>query len=72
MQEPFIVASSNWYRPLVFGLIGLAVGLGLTLIIAIASIFRAMTRKSRESAEKAKADAKNDLTNQSKTDNSEG
>jgi len=50
VQQPFIVASSNWYRPLIFGLIGLAVGLGLTLIIAIASIFSALTRKSREAA----------------------
>ena len=33
VQEPFIIASSNWYRPLIFGLIGLAIGLGLTLII---------------------------------------
>jgi hypothetical protein len=52
VQEPFIIASSNWYRPLIFGIIGLAVGLGLTLIIAIASIFRALTRKSREAIKK--------------------
>ena len=72
VQKPFIVASSNWYRPLVFGLIGLAVGLGLTLIIAIASIFSALTRKSREAADQKNASNNgNDLSNNSQADNAE-
>ena len=33
--EPMMVASSNWYRPLIGGAIGLGVGLLITLIIAI-------------------------------------
>ena len=72
VQQPFIVASSNWYRPLIFGLIGLAVGLGLTLIIAIASIFNALTGKSREATDQKNAnDNGNNLSNNSETDNVE-
>jgi hypothetical protein len=45
VRPPFIVASSDWYRPLIFGALGLAVGLGLTLLIAIIAIVRAFTKE---------------------------
>jgi hypothetical protein len=45
IRAPFIVASSNWYRPVLYGAIGLAVGLLLTLVLAIIAIIRALTRK---------------------------
>lgn len=45
IRTPFIVASSNWYRPILYGTIGLAVGLVLTFILAIIAIIRALTRK---------------------------
>ena len=48
VQPPFIVASSDWYRPLILGGIGLAVGLGLTLLIALIAIFRALSSKAKE------------------------
>ncbi len=45
IRPPFIVASSNWYRPILYGAIGLGVGLALTLLLAIIAIIRALTRK---------------------------
>jgi hypothetical protein len=45
IRPPFIVASSNWYRPILYGAIGLGVGLLLTLVLAIIAIIRALTRK---------------------------
>lgn len=36
--KPLMVASSNWYRPLVFGAIGLGIGLLITLLIAIVAV----------------------------------
>ena len=55
VQPPFIVASSDWYRPLILGGIGLAIGLGLTLLIALITIFRALSSKAKENKKKAKA-----------------
>lgn len=52
VQPPFIVASSNWYRPLILGGIGLAIGLGLTLLIALIAIFRALSNKAKENKKK--------------------
>ncbi len=43
VRPPYIIASSDWYRPLIFGAIGLAVGLMLTLLIAIIAIVRAFS-----------------------------
>jgi hypothetical protein len=40
---PLIVASSNWYRPLIWGAIGLGIGLLLTLLIAIVVVIRALS-----------------------------
>ncbi len=54
VRSPFIVASSDWYRPLILGGIGLAIGLGLTLLIALFTIFRALSSKAKESKKKAK------------------
>ena len=52
VRPPFIVASSDWYRPLILGGIGLAVGLGLTLLIALIAIFRALSNKAKENKKK--------------------
>ena len=43
--KPLIVASSNWYRPLLAGAIGLGVGLLLTLLIGIIAVIRAVSSK---------------------------
>ena len=37
---PTLVAKSSWYRPLLFGVIGLAVGLFLVFILCIFAVFR--------------------------------
>ena len=43
--KPLIVASSNWYRPLMAGAIGLGIGLLLTILIAIIAVIRAFSSK---------------------------
>jgi hypothetical protein len=37
---PTLVAKSSWYRPLIFGVFGLAVGLFLVLILCVFTVFR--------------------------------
>lgn len=37
---PTLVAQSSWYRPLIFGVLGLAVGLSLTFILCVIAVFR--------------------------------
>ena len=60
IRPPFIIASSNWYRPLIFGALGLAVGLGLTFLIAIITIIRAFTKgKDGDSDNKQEETSKN-------------
>ena len=49
IRTPVIIASSNWYRPVLFGIAGLIVGLFLTLIIAIFAVFKAFSGKGKES-----------------------
>jgi hypothetical protein len=49
--EPLIVASSNWYRPLIAGAIGLGVGMLLTLLIAIIAVIHAFSSSSKNGAE---------------------
>jgi hypothetical protein len=58
IRPPFIIASSDWYRPLIFGALGLAVGLGLTLLIAIIAIVRAFTKDKDEDKEIRKTTTK--------------
>jgi hypothetical protein len=41
--EPLIVASSDWYRPLIAGVVGLGIGLLLTFLIAIIAVIRALS-----------------------------
>ena len=48
IRRPVIIASSDWYRPLIFGAIGLAVGLFLTLVIVIVVILRAFSPKKHK------------------------
>jgi hypothetical protein len=45
VQEPRVVYSSKWTRPLMFGVAGLAIGLILILLIAITSIIRTIINK---------------------------
>jgi len=45
VQEPRIVYSSKWTRPLVFGAIGLSIGLVIIILIAATSIIRSVFRK---------------------------
>ena len=45
VQEPRVVYSSKWTRPLVFGVAGLAIGLILIVLIAITSIIRTIINK---------------------------
>lgn len=42
VQEPRSVYSSKWTRPLVFGAVGLAIGLAIIILIAATSIIRAV------------------------------
>jgi len=44
VQEPRIVYSSKWTRPLVFGVVGLAIGLAIIILIAATSIIRSIFR----------------------------
>ena len=43
---PMLVAKSSWYRPLIFGVFGLAVGLFLVFILCIITVFQA--RRGRD------------------------
>jgi len=47
VQEPRVVYSSDWTRPLFFGLGGLAIGLILTVLIGIISIIRTLFNKTK-------------------------
>ena len=57
IRDPIIVASSNWYRPIIFGAVGLAIGLFLTLVIAIIAVLRAFSSKKKTRDEEKKAQA---------------
>jgi hypothetical protein len=48
IQAPIIIASSNWYRPILYGAAGLAVGLILTFVIAISAIILSISRRKKE------------------------
>ncbi len=48
IQAPIIIASSNWYRPILFGAVGLALGLILTLVIAIIAIILSFSRRKKK------------------------
>jgi hypothetical protein len=54
VRPPSIIASSNWYRPILLELIGLAAGLGLTLLIAIIAVIQALGKNSKKSNKEAK------------------
>lgn len=43
IEEPLLIARSQWYRPVLYGLIGLGVGALLTLILAVVAIIRALS-----------------------------
>ena len=45
VQEPRIIYSSKWTRPLVFGAVGLAIGLVLIILIAATSVIRSIFRR---------------------------
>jgi hypothetical protein len=45
VQEPRTVYSSKWIRPLIFGAIGLAIGLVIIIVIAATSIIRSIFRR---------------------------
>ena len=49
--EPFIVASSDWYRPLIAGAVGLGIGLLLTFLIAIIAVIRALSSAKKNGEE---------------------
>ncbi len=53
IQAPIIIASSNWYRPILYGAAGLAVGLILTFVIAISTIILSISRRKKEPAKEA-------------------
>jgi hypothetical protein len=48
---PIKVASSDWYRPLIWGAIGLGIGLLLTFLIAIIAVIRALSSGKKNSEE---------------------
>ena len=72
IRDPIIVASSNWYRPIIFGAVGLAIGLFLTLVIAIIAVLRAFSRKkkTRDEEKNARAQKNKTVTEQAGTDES--
>ena len=45
VREPEIIASSDWYRPLIAGSIGLGIGLALTVLIAIVAVLLSFSSK---------------------------
>ena len=47
VREPEIIASSDWYRPLIAGSIGLGVGLVLTFLIAIVAVLFSFSSSKR-------------------------
>jgi len=49
--EPLIVASSEWYRPLIAGAVGLGIGLLLTILIAIIAVIRAFSSAKKNGEE---------------------
>jgi len=51
IQPPIVIASSNWYRPIVYGGVGLAIGLLVTFIIAIITIILSLTRRKKPEQE---------------------
>ena len=57
IQPPIVVASSNWYRPILYGVFGLAAGLLLTFIIAIITIILSISsrRKKKTNPETSQA-----------------
>ena len=48
VQEPRVIYTSNWTRPLFFGAVGLAIGLILIVLIAITSIIRTLFNKRKD------------------------
>jgi hypothetical protein len=44
IREPRIVAESEWYRPVLWGAVGLAIGLGLAAVVTGFAIIRAIFR----------------------------
>lgn len=54
IQPPIVIASSNWYRPILYGATGLAIGLLVTFIIAIVTIILSLTRRKKPTQEKDK------------------
>ena len=72
IRDPIIVASSNWYRPIIFGAVGLAIGLFLTLVIAIIAVLRAFSRKkkTRDGEKNARAQKNKTVTEKAGTDES--
>jgi hypothetical protein len=58
VQEPRIVYSSKWTRPLVFGVAGLAIGLIIIVLIAITSIIRTLVNKRRHAEDSEKSSEK--------------
>ena len=63
VQEPRTVYSSKWTRPLIFGAIGLAIGLAIIIVIAATSIIRSIFRRhsSKKDSDEA-VEGENDLT----------
>lgn len=49
--EPLIVASSEWYRPLVAGAISLGIGLFLTFLIAVIAVIRSFSSAKKTDEE---------------------
>ena len=54
VQEPRVIYSSKWARPLLFGVGGLAVGLILIVLIAITSIIRTLFIKRKDDKDSGK------------------
>ncbi len=60
IQPPFIIASSDWYRPIIFGITGLIIGLALTLLIAIVAVFRVVGKSIQDVGKDEKESASPD------------
>ncbi len=48
VQEPRTGDSSKWIRPLVFGAVGLAIGLVIIFLISLTSVIRTILNKRRQ------------------------